>query len=262
MFTKEEENKIGLIMNLCMQDESLKKSLEDKYDNNPSVLNPYEIYVLEVVFRYGNNGYFDELSKMGSISDTALKIKTFIGNCNNIEDYELEKVKDYYEKAERLNDIEKFCIKLILKNSEKKRILNNKMMYTYDDYVEIKLDTENHIKDAIKHILFIKVIATYMQNRIDEDSRNGIIKRQLKPGLFASSDKYYISTMLRDIPEVGEAILATTEKCFDDVKTDIENGNGLSLLSNQFGEGIEDVKINISFDDVYGYLTKDKNKSI
>lgn len=262
MFTKEEENKIGLIMNLCMKDESLKKSLEDKYDNNPSVLNPYEIYVLEVVFRYGNNGYFDELSKMGSISDIALKIKTFIGNCNNIEDYELKKVKDYYNNPNILNDIEKFCIKLMLKNNEKKRILENKMMYTYDDYVEIKLDTEKHIKDAIKHILFIKTIATYMQNRIDENSRNGIIKRQLKPGLFASSDKYYISTMLRDIPEVGEAILETTEKCFEDVKTDIENGNGLSLLSNQFGEGIEDVKINISFDDVYGDLTKDKNKSI
>lgn len=262
MFTKEEENKIGLIMSLCMQDESLKKSLEEKYDNNPSVLNPYEIYVLEVVFRYGNNGYFDELSKMGSISDTALKVKTFIGNCNNIEYYELEKVKDYYNNPNSLNDIEKFCIKLILKNNDKKRMLENKMMYTYDDYVEIKLDTDKHIKEAIMHILFIKTIATYMQNRIDENSRNGIIKRQLKPGMFASSDKYYISTMLRDIPEVGEAILETTEKCFDDVKTDIENGNGLSLLSNQFGEGIEDVKINISFDDVYGYLTKDNNKSI
>ena len=57
MFTKEEENKIGLIMTMYKENDTLRKNLEDKYDNNPSILNPYEIYVLEVIYRYGNNGY-------------------------------------------------------------------------------------------------------------------------------------------------------------------------------------------------------------
>ena len=45
MFTKEEENKIGLIMTMSKENNALRKNLEDKYDNNPSLLNPYEIYV-------------------------------------------------------------------------------------------------------------------------------------------------------------------------------------------------------------------------
>ncbi len=261
MFTKEEENKICLIMTMYKENDALRKNLENKYDNNPSLLNPYEIYVLEVVYRYGNNGYFDELSRCGNISDVATKIKTFMDNCNDIPNFEFEKFKDY-NKPGNLNDIESFCVKLILKNKDKKRILENKMMYTYDDYVEIKLDTDENIKESIMHVLFIKALTEFIKNRIDVESFKGIIDRQIKPGMFASVDKYFLSTMLRDIPEIGEAILDASEKCFNDVKTDVENGNGLGLLSVQFGEGIDEVKINISFDDVYGDLRKRKNKKV
>lgn len=121
MFTKEEENKIGLIMTMCKDDDTLRKNLENKYDNDPSTLNPYEIYVLEVVFRYGNNGYFEDLLKCGSnLESIALAYKTFIDNCKEIDNFELEKVKDYYNKPSNLNEIEKFCIILILKDKEKK----------------------------------------------------------------------------------------------------------------------------------------------
>ena len=121
MFTKEEENKIGLIMTMSKENNALRKNLEDKYDNNPSLLNPYEIYVLEVVFEYGYKGYFDELSRLGNINDVVLIYKTFMDNCKSIPNFELEKVKDYYNNPSRLNAIEKFCIKLILKNNDKKR---------------------------------------------------------------------------------------------------------------------------------------------
>ena len=262
MFTKEEENKIGLIMTMYKENDTLRKNLEDKYDNNPSILNPYEIYVLEVIYRYGNNGYFDEISRLGNISDVSNKYKTFIYNCKNIPSFELVKVKDYYNKPGNLNEIERFCIKQILKNKNNKRILENQMMYTYDDYVEIKLDTDENIKEAIKHMFFIKTLTEFIKNRIDKKLYNEIINRQIKPGMFASVDKYFLSTWLGEISEIGEAIIDATEKCFNDVKTDVENGNGLSLLTAQFGEGIDEVKINISFDDVYGSLTKNNNKSM
>ena len=136
------------------------------------------------------------------------------------------------------------------------------MMYTYDDYVEIKLDTDENIRKAIIHMFFIKALSDFIKNRVDKDLYSEIINRQIKPGMFASVDKYFLSTLLGDIKEIGEAIIDAAEKCFDDVKTDIKNGNGLSLLSNQFGEGIEDVEINISFDDVYGDLLNKNNKRI
>lgn len=262
MFTKEEENKIGLIMTLYKENEKLRNNLEYKYDNDPSLLNPYEIYALEVVYRYGNNGYFDELSKLGNISEVTTKAKTFMDNCKNIPNFEFEKVKDYYSEPVNLNDIERFCIKLILKNKDKKRILENKMMYTYDDYVEIKLDTDENIRESIMHVLFIKALTEFIKNRIDRESFKGIIDRQIKPGMFASVDKYFLSSMLGDIPEIGESIIDVAEKCFNDVKTDVENGNGLGLLSAQFGEGIDEIKINISFYDAYGYLIKNKNKKV
>ena len=163
MFTKEEENKIGLIITLCKGNDKLRKNLENKYDNNPSFLNPYEIFVLEVVFRYGNNGYFLELLKCGSsVQSITNTYKSFMNSCKDIPNFELEKVKDYYHNSNNLNELEKLCIKLILKNQDKKRILENKMMYTYDDYVEIKLDSDNHIKEAITHILFMKAFATIL----------------------------------------------------------------------------------------------------
>lgn len=259
MFTKEEENKIGLIMTMSKENNALRKNLEDKYDNNPSLLNPYEIYVLEVVFEYGYKGYFDELSRLGNISDVVLIYKTFMDNCKSIPNFELEKVKDYYNNPSRLNAIEKFCIKLILKNNDKKRILENQMMYTYDDYVEIKLDTDENIKEAIIHMFFVKALTEFINNKIDKELLKGIMDRQIKPGMFASVDKYFLSAWLGDIKEIGEAIIDAAEKCFNDVKTDIENGNGLGLLSSQLGEGIDEVKVNISFGDVYGNLTKGKN---
>lgn len=262
MFTKEEENKIGLIISLCKDNEKLKKNLEDKYDNNPSLLNLYEFYVLEVVFRYGNNGYFEELLKCGSNLETiSTMYKLFMNNCKLITNFELEKVKDYYNDSSNLSKMERVCIKLILKNRDKKRILENKMMYTYDDYVEIKLDNDYNIKEAIMHVFFIKALAALLENRIDKESFNEIIKRQIKPGMFASCDKYFLSNMLRDIPEIGQEIIESTDRYFEMIKTDVENGNGLSLLSNQFGEGIEDVKINISFKDVYGSLAKDNSNA-
>lgn len=67
--------------------------------------------------------------------------------------------------------------------------------------------------------------------------------------------------MLREIPEIGQEIIKSTDKCFEDIKNNVENGNGLSLLSNQLGEGIEGVKINISFADVYGNLIKNNTNS-
>ena len=263
MFTKEEENTIGLIMNLCKDNEKLRNNLENRYDNVPYLLNPYEIYVVEVVFSYGNNGYFDKLLKCGSNIQNAIDMyKTFMNSCKEIADFELEKVKDYYNKPGNLTEIEKFCIKLILKNNEKKRIIENKMMYTYDDYVDIKLDSDCNIKEAITHIFFIKALAMILEKRIDKETYNNIIKRQIKPGMFSSSDKFYLSELLRDMPDVGLAIIEATDKCFNDVKTDVENGNGLSLLTNQFGSGIEDVKINISFKDVYGDLYKNKSNKV
>ena len=262
MFTKEEEDKIGLIMIMYKENDTLRKNLEDKYDNNPSMLNPYEIYVLEVVYRYGNNNYFEQLIKLGNINEVGSIIKMFMDNCKNIPNFELEKVKDYYNNYDNLNDVEKFCIKLILKNSDKKRILENKMKYTYDDYVEIKLDTDENIRKAIVHMFFVKALSEFIKNKVDKELYNEIINRQIKPGMFASVDKYFLSAWLGDIKEIGEAIIDAAEKSFNDVKTDVENGNGLGLLSAQFGEGIDEVKINISFDDVYGDITKNNNKNM
>ena len=107
----------------------------------------------------------------------------------------------------------------------------------------------------------MKVFATLLQKRIDKESYDGIIKRQIKLGMFANCDKYFLSNMLRDMPEVGKEILEATDKWFDVVKDDVENGNGLSLLGNMFGGDIEEAMINISFDDVYGNLFKDNSNS-
>ena len=108
----------------------------------------------------------------------------------------------------------------------------------------------------------MKVFATLLQKRIDKESYDGIIKRQIKPGMFANCDKYFLSNMLRDMPEVGKEILEATDRWFDVVKDDVENGNGLSLLGNMFGGNIEEGMINISFEDVYGNLFKDNSNTI
>ena len=31
--------------------------------------------------------------------------------------------------------------------------------------------------------------------------------------------------MLREIPEIGQEIIKSTDKCFEDIKNDVENGN-------------------------------------
>lgn len=258
MFTKEDEIAIGRIMTLCMQDETLKKRLESKYDNNPSTLSIYELYVLEEVFRYGNIGYYNSLIKYGNISDVEKKYKTFMQNCKNMPELLFLKVKGYYRGSGSIDEFEKICIKMILKNSDVKKELDNKMMYTYDDYVEIKLDTDEHIKEAIMNGLMMETLSTFIKNRIDKDTYDNMIKRQLKPGMFANVDKNYLIKMLREAPEVGCVIIDTTNGIFPAVKKDVENGNGLGLLNKGLSGKVEDTKINISFKDVYGDLVKNK----
>ena len=46
---------------------------------------------------------------------------------------------------------------------------------------------------------------------------------------------------------------------FNDIKVDVENGNGLGLLNNGLSGEVESTKINISFADVYGDLIKNKH---
>lgn len=54
-----------------------------------------------------------------------------MNNCKEIPEFELAKIQDYYHNSDnKLTSLEKFCIKQILKNEKKKRILENKMMYT------------------------------------------------------------------------------------------------------------------------------------
>ena len=65
--------------------------------------------------------------------------------------------------------------------------------------------------------------------------------------------------MLRDVPEVGEVIIETANRLFNDIKVDVENGNGLGLLNNGLSGEVESTKINISFADVYGDLIKNKH---
>ena len=259
MFTKEDEIIIGRIMTLCMQDEKLKKLLESRYDSNPRILSVYEIYVLEEVFRYGNNGYYNSLIKHGNIKEVAHNYKIFMQNCEDMPELLFLKVKDYYRNSNSLDEFEKTCIKIILKDRDLKKELDNKMMYTYDDYVEIKLDTDDHIKEAIMNGLMMETLFTFIKNRIDKDTYDNMIKRQLKPGMFANVDKDYLINMLRDVPEVGEVIVETTNRLFNDIKADVENGNGLALLNNGLSGEVEDTKINISFADVYGNLIKNKH---
>ena len=259
MFTNEDEIIIGRIMTLCMQDEKLKKLLESRYDSNPRILSVYEIYVLEEVFRYGNNGYYNSLIKYGNIRDVEKKYKTFMQNCEDMPELLFLKVKDYYRNSNSIDEFEKICIKIILKDRDLKKELDNKMMYTYDDYVEIKLDTDDHIKEAIMNGLMMETLFTFIKNRIDKDTYDNMIKRQLKPGMFANVDKDYLINMLRDVPEVGEVIIETANRLFNDIKVDVENGNGLGLLNNGLSGEVESTKINISFADVYGDLIKNKH---
>ena len=134
----------------CFKDEDFLNRRLKVYNTKPDMLNPLEMYVIEEIYRLGYNNYFSTLKKIES-KDIVEEYNTFMKKCKNF-DYVLFKTKEYFKRNNNLSDLEKFCIKLILKNKEHKEILDKKMKYQYDELFELKYSTDEEIKETMANV--------------------------------------------------------------------------------------------------------------
>ena len=255
MFTKSEEEVIYQIINM-FQDEKFKESRIQIYNNKPDMLNPLEMYVIEEIYRLGYNNYFNKLMNLTTNKNIIQEYNNFMKKCREDFDFELNKVQSYYRKNNGLSDLEKFCISLILKNEEKKELLDKRLKYKYDDLFEIKYSTDEELKDTIANIIVSFGIHSIL--KIDNNEIKGIKDRQLEKGVFSDIDKKFFIDLLTSDPKNLEVSSRAIEGYYKTAKLLINDDNGEEVLNMLFGCDVENYRINITANEVFG---KEKNKT-
>ena len=250
---KKYENQIFQIMNIFKDEKFLERRLQ-VYNTKPNMLNPLEIYVIEEIYRLGNNNYFKTLAKIER-KDIVEEYNTFMEKCRKNFDYKLYKTKEFFKNNNDLTDLEKFCISLIWKNNEEKEILDKRMKYQYDDLFELKYSTDEEIKETMANVALSVGINAIL--KIDDAITKGIKERQLSKGVFADVDKKYLINLIRENPGNRKSIEELVNKVFPMVKNFIDENNGNEILSNFYFVNVEDHVTNITAKEVFN-LKKDK----
>ena len=88
------ENQIFQIMNIFKDEKFLERRIQ-VYNTRPNMLNPLEIYIIEEIYRLGNNNYFKTLAKIES-KDIVEEYNTFMEKCRKNFDYKLYKTKEFF----------------------------------------------------------------------------------------------------------------------------------------------------------------------
>lgn len=94
--------------------------------------------------------------------------------------------------------------------------------------------------------------------KMDNNEIKGIKDRQLEKGIFSDIDKKYFIDLLSSDPKNLEVASRAVEGYYKTVKLLINDDNGEELLNMLFGVDIEDYRINITANEVFG---KEKNKT-
>ena len=250
---KKYEKQIFQIMNIFKDEKFLEKRIQ-VYNTKPNMLNPLEIYIIEEIYRLGNNNYFNKLMKIKS-KDIVEEYNTFMDKCRKNFDYKLYKTKEFFKKNNDLTDLEKFCISLIWKNKEEKEELDKRMKYQYDEVFELKYSTDEEIRETMENVAVSVGINAIL--RIDGTITKGIKERQLGKGVFADIDKKYLIDLIRENPDNKRSIEELVNRSFPIAKTFINDSNGNEVLSNLYSINVEDHITNITAKEVFD-LNKDK----
>ena len=247
MFTKEQEKLIYQIMTM-FNDEKFKHKRLETYSNKPELLNPLEMYVIEEIYRIGHNNYYKTLAsiKEDNVID---KYNLFMKKCNNDFEYELEKVKEYFKRNNNLTDLEKFCIYLILKNKEKKELLDKRSKYEYDELYEIKYFTDEELKETLANIIISMGINSIL--KMDDNIIRGIKERQLSKGVFTTMDKKYLIDILTSNPKKLQPVDMVVEGFYKAAKKAMIQDSDIEAFNYLFGIDVNENRTNITAREVF-----------
>ena len=253
---KKYENQIYQIINI-LKDAKLRERRLEIYNNEPDNLNPLEMYVIEEILRLGNKNYFNELINSQNVdNDYIEEYNNFMNKCKTNFDYLLLKVNDYFHKNNDLTQVEKLYIYLVLKNKNKKEIIEKRSKYQYDDLYELNYSTDEDIKYAILNTAVSAGVNAMM--RRNSASIEGIKQRQLSKGVFSNIDKQYLIDLINSNPESFKSIQRLSMVFYPIAKKFIDNNNGDEVLSYLFGFDVEACRTNITAQDVFGKKKRKK----
>ena len=256
MFTEKQEKTIFQIINL-FKEEKFKQNRVNVYNKKPDMLNPLEMYVIEEIYRLGNNNYFNTLKNIKlKDNNTIDEYNIFMDKCRKDLNYELDIIKEYYKRYNNLNDLEKFCISLILKNKEKKDTLDKMSKYIYDDLYEIKYSTDEDLKETIANIT-LGIMINYLLKK-DSSYIKGIKERQLKKGVFSNLDKDYLIGVINREPTSKNVIDFSVNNLYPVAKIFKSTTSGIDIFNNTFKTDISEYITNITVSETFGLNNKEK----
>lgn len=256
-FNSEQLKELEIIIKKYNCNENYRELIQDNYDNNPGILSILEIYALEEIIRYGNNGIFQSILEMKENMDSNSlieQISEFLRLYRDDEIFREYKCEQLKSAPETLSELEKWCLVLISSAKINPVKTHEKLtdLLEYDDFNEIKYSTDKEIRNTLTNLLFGEFI-----HKIIELPEFAPIKvRQKKSGLIANVDKAtVIDAVQKAIPGTLDKVGAIIDQRFISVKFNVLLGKG----KDSFGEDLK-YNTNISMGEIFQYNDKNKKK--
>ena len=199
-FSDNQENRINDFIMKYNYDDEFKSFIQNLYENDISKLSIIQIYVLEEIIRYGNKGIFKEFfDKKGdySLEQAVGLYDEFVSLLKEYPYFRERKIRQFTYFKDTLSEIELFVFELINRSQDRKlnECYSIDKKLEYDELNPILYDTDSHIKETLRNLLFGEVIYEIL----DASGMKAIKFRQKETGEIANIDKPLIIEKARSI---------------------------------------------------------------
>ena len=222
-FNMEQQQQIYEFIMKYNSDENFKDKVEELYFENPGMLSILEIYALEEIIQFGNNGIYKSLLELqeNNVEETTFEdINTFLHLFNEDENFRNLKIQQFTENPESLSKLEIFAMTVIIKAQLEPEDLHEKLTdnLEYDELNPIKYSTDEEITETLTNLLF----GQFIHQVLELPEMEPIKVRQKQSGMIANIDKpIIIDAVSKVIPGTLEQVNQIVEQRFVSVKFNI-----------------------------------------
>lgn len=256
-FNEKQMNEIYEFISRYNSDENFREEKEQLYYENPGMLSILEIYALEEVLRFGNNGIYESLLEMqeNNINTSTFEtINDFLKLYYTDENFRKIKLEQFFDEPDSLSELEVFALTVIIKAQLEPEDLHEKLtvQLEYDNLNPIKYGNDAEIRNTLTNLLF----GEFIHKILEQPEMKPIKVRQKKSGMIADIDKPTILEIVRKVvPNTLDDVAKIIDQWYVRVKFNVLLGKGEEAFSEY-----SKYNTNISVEEIFGEIENKKHK--
>lgn len=199
-FNEKQEQAVNEFIMKYNSDEEFRNEVQKLYNNEIGRLSILQIYALEELLRYGNNGMFKRFleSKGESTEEAAVELvdgfRKLLDEDPSFKQYKMEQLKKF---PDTLSDLEMFAFTLISRSQSEKVKMHKELTdeLEYDPINPILFSTDYEIRETLENLL----IGEFIHKLLELPAMKPAKVRQKEEGMIASVDKKDIIEQVRSV---------------------------------------------------------------